>query len=57
MGMAAPLYYTADMVRALPEDGNRYEVVYGELSLVLSLYPVAEDLRHVHYEAYLGEPL
>jgi Uma2 family endonuclease len=31
MGMAAPLYYTADMARALPEDGNRYEVVYGEL--------------------------
>jgi Uma2 family endonuclease len=31
MGMAAPIYFTADMVRALPEDGNRYEVVYGEL--------------------------
>jgi Uma2 family endonuclease len=31
MGMAAPLYYTADMVRALPDDGNRYETVYGEL--------------------------
>ena len=31
MGMPAPLYYTADMVRALPEDGNRYELVYGEL--------------------------
>ena len=31
MGMAAPNYYTADMVRALPDDGNRYEVVYGEL--------------------------
>jgi Uma2 family endonuclease len=31
MGMAAPIYHTADMVRALPEDGNRYEVVYGEL--------------------------
>lgn len=31
MGMAAPLYYTAEMVRALPEDGNRYEVVHGEL--------------------------
>jgi Uma2 family endonuclease len=31
MGMAAPVYYTADMVRALPEDGNRYEVVRGEL--------------------------
>ena len=31
MGMAAPIYYTADMVRAFPEDGNRYEVVHGEL--------------------------
>jgi Uma2 family endonuclease len=31
MGMVAPGYYTADMVRALPEDGNRYEVVHGEL--------------------------
>ena len=31
MGMAAPGYYTADMVRAMPDDGNRYEVVYGEL--------------------------
>jgi Uma2 family endonuclease len=31
MGMAAPLYFTADMVRAMPDDGNRYEVVYGEL--------------------------
>jgi Uma2 family endonuclease len=29
--MAAPTYYTADMVRALPDDGNRYEVVHGEL--------------------------
>jgi Uma2 family endonuclease len=29
--MAAPTYYTAEMVRALPEDGNRYEVVHGEL--------------------------
>src|SRR5574338_68886 len=31
MGMAAPLYYTADMVRALPNDGKRYETVHGEL--------------------------
>ena len=31
MSMAAPIYYTADQVRALPEDGNRYEVVHGEL--------------------------
>jgi Uma2 family endonuclease len=29
--MVAPTYYTADMVRALPEDGRRYEVVHGEL--------------------------
>ena len=26
MGMAAPIYWTADMVRQLPDDGNRYEV-------------------------------
>lgn len=31
MGMAAPTYHTADMVRALPDDGRRYEVVHGEL--------------------------
>ena len=31
MGMAAPTYWTAEMVRELPDDGNRYEVVYGEL--------------------------
>ncbi len=32
--MTMPLtheYFTADMVRALPEDGNRYELVDGEL--------------------------
>ncbi|HEX5385692.1 MAG TPA: Uma2 family endonuclease [Gemmatimonadales bacterium] len=29
-GLRLP-YYTADMVRALPDDGNRYEVVHGEL--------------------------
>jgi Uma2 family endonuclease len=26
-----PVFYTADMVRALPDDGNRYETVRGEL--------------------------
>jgi Uma2 family endonuclease len=31
MGMAVPLFYTAEMVRVLPEDGNRYETVHGEL--------------------------
>jgi len=29
--MVSPAYYTAEMVRALPDDGNRYETVYGEL--------------------------
>ena len=34
MGMPdllTPPYWTAEMVRALPDDGMRYEVVYGEL--------------------------
>ena len=31
MGMAAPIFYTAEMVRGLPNDGNRYETVRGEL--------------------------
>jgi Uma2 family endonuclease len=31
MGMAAPICYTAEGVRALPDDGNRYETVHGEL--------------------------
>jgi Uma2 family endonuclease len=31
MGMAAPVYYTAEDVRSLPDDGNRYETVHGEL--------------------------
>lgn len=31
MGMVAPTYWTAEMVRAIPQDGNRYEVVHGEL--------------------------
>ncbi|MGQ0640463.1 MAG: Uma2 family endonuclease [Gemmatimonadaceae bacterium] len=29
--MAAPIYWTKDMVLALPDDGNKYECVYGEL--------------------------
>ena len=29
--MPAPPSYTAEMVRALPDDGKRYETVYGEL--------------------------
>ena len=31
MSMPAALYYTAEMVRALPDDGKRHETVHGEL--------------------------
>jgi Uma2 family endonuclease len=31
MGMSAPAYYTRAMLRDIPEDGNRYELVRGEL--------------------------
>ncbi len=31
MRMVAPVYYTAELVRKLPEDGKRYETVHGEL--------------------------
>jgi hypothetical protein len=31
MGMPARHYYSAAEVLAMPEDGNRYEVVHGEL--------------------------
>ncbi len=31
MRMPLTRYYTADNVRALPDDGNRYETVHGEL--------------------------
>jgi len=31
MSMPAMQYYSAEMVRNLPEDGNRYETVHGEL--------------------------
>lgn len=45
MGMAVPIYYTADMVRALPDDGNRYEVVYGELLVTPSPRPWHEFVQ------------
>jgi hypothetical protein len=45
MGMAVPIYYTADMVRALPEDGNRYEVVYGELVVTPAPRPWHEFMQ------------
>ena len=51
MGMAAPMYYTAEMVRALPDDGNRYETVHGELLVTPAPRPwhqeVVDRLRDV----------
>ncbi len=44
MGMAAPIYHSADMVRALPDDGNRYEVVHGELLVTPAPRPWHEEL-------------
>ncbi len=40
MHMVAPRYWTADMVRALPDDGQRYEVVFGELLVSPSPRPL-----------------
>lgn len=51
MGLAAPIYYTADMVRALPDDGNRYETVHGEL-----LVTTPPRLPHQHLLADLLPP-
>ncbi len=42
MGMAAPLFYTAEMVLALPADGNRYETVHGELLVTPAPRPLHE---------------
>src|SRR2546426_1139259 len=44
MGMVAPVYYSVDMVRALPDDGNRYEVVHGELLVTPAPLPWHEVL-------------
>ena len=58
MGMAAPIYYTAEMVRAMPDDGNRYEVVYGELLVTPAPRPWHQVVVHrlsVALELYLRE--
>ena len=46
MGMAAPVYFTAEMVRAMPDDGNRYEVVYGELLVTPAPRPWHQIVVH-----------
>jgi Uma2 family endonuclease len=52
MGMVAPTYYTADLVRALPDDGHRYELVHGEL-----LVTPAPRAWHQEVVARLSEQL
>jgi Uma2 family endonuclease len=61
MGMAAPIYYTADMVRRLPDDGNIYEVVHGELLVTPAPRPWHEIVAArllIAVSEYLGrEPI
>lgn len=56
MGMAAPIYWTREMVLALPEDGNRYETVHGEL-LVSPAPRALHELAVVRLIAKLEEYL
>src|SRR5438552_8319855 len=47
-----PTRWTADMVRALPDDGNRYEVIDGELFVI-----PAPNIRHQRGVAGIQIPL
>lgn len=52
-----PTYWTADMVRALPEDGKRYEVVYGELLVTpapRASHQLVVQRLHLALAAYLA---
>ena len=40
-----------------PLSTGRYEVVHAECSFVLSIFQMADEVLHVHYEAYLSEPV
>jgi Uma2 family endonuclease len=56
MGMPAPAYYTRDMLRELPEDGNRYELVRGELLVTPAPRPwhaVISNRLHRALEEYV----
>ena len=52
MGMAAPHFVTPDMARALPDDGNHYETVHGEL-----LVTPAPSFRHQNIVLALARAL
>ncbi len=56
MSMPAPGYYTAEMLLAFPEDGNRYEVVHGELLVTPAPRPLHQRVGRrllVALEEYL----
>jgi len=53
-----PTYWTADMVRALPEDGQRYEVVHGELLVTpapRAPHQLVVQRLHLALAGYLAE--
>jgi len=59
MRMPAPTYFTAAMVRALPEDGRRYEVVHGELLVTPAPRLWHQELvgrLHLGLRSYLRAP-
>jgi len=45
MGMPMPVYHTAAMVLAMPEDGQRYETVHGELLVSAAPRPLHQLVR------------
>ena len=58
MGMASPIYYTAYMVRTLPDDGRRYEVVRGELLVTpapRAWHQVLHSRLHSALSTYLAQ--
>lgn len=48
---ATPLLWTVEMVRALPDDGNRYEVVHGELLVSPAPRPWHQEVVGRLYES------
>jgi Uma2 family endonuclease len=54
MRMVAPQYWTADMVRALPDDGQRHETVFGEL-LVSPSPGVMHQIVHARLFSVLND--
>jgi len=51
MGMPAPAYYTRAHLRDIPDDGNRYELVRGELLVTPAPRPLHELVTSRLYRA------